>query len=79
MLSAKHEVAPMKATLLWAQGNRYWAINRLERLRQAAPVFAIRGGNKVNITDEKIAKTEARLAKAEELIRKCERRNAKGS
>jgi hypothetical protein len=67
----------MKATLLWARGSRYWAINRLERLRNAAPTFQIRGGNKVNVTEEEIAITEARLAKAEELIRKCEKANAK--
>ena len=66
----------MKATLLWARGNRYWAINRLERLRQTGPIFEIRDGNKVNITDEEIVKAERRLADAEELIRKCERRNA---
>ena len=65
------------ATLLWARGNRYWALNRLERLRQTGPVFEIRDGNKVNITDEEITKAERRLADAEELIRKCERRNAK--
>jgi hypothetical protein len=70
---------PIKATLLWARGNRYWAINRLERLRQTGPIFEIRDGNKVNVTDEEIAKTERRLADAEEPIRKSEKRNANRS
>lgn len=64
----------MNATLLWARANRLLAVNKLKRLRETGPVFEIRDGGKVNLTDEEIASTQQRLAKTEELIRRIEKR-----
>jgi hypothetical protein len=62
-----------KATLLWAKGSRAWALYQIERFRQAGPIYEFRDGHKVNVTEEAITRAEARLADAEELIRKLEK------
>ena len=64
----------MSATLLWAKATRLLAVNRLKRLREGNPVFAIRDGNKVNLTEEDIIATQRRLDQTEELKRRIEKR-----